>query len=271
MKIKTYIIDAFSEEAFKGNPAGVCLLEKPLTESQMLAIAAELNLSETAFLVPSPQDESNFSIRYFTPTVEIAFCGHATLASAKLVLDKRKLEKVTFVTHHNLVLQAIKEEEYISMRFPLYDYQPHPPLPNLYTALGLVTPLALYFSEDIKMLVLEVPTREILEQIKPDFSQLLQSTSSVNGLAVTTKSTDSEFDFYSRCFWPWVGINEDPVTGSAHSVLAKYWADRLQKTEMTAYQLSARGGHLHLTLIDEHTLEVRSQAQIVLEGTLQID
>ncbi|WP_205503863.1 PhzF family phenazine biosynthesis protein [Rufibacter psychrotolerans] len=270
MQIKTYIIDAFTKEAFKGNPAGVCLLEEPLPINQMQAIATELNLSETAFLVPVAQAVATFSIWYFTPTVEIAFCGHATLASAKLVLEKLALEQVTFITHHNLVLQAVKEAEAILMQFPLFDYQPQPVLPALFEALGLPASEHLYFSDALQLLILEVPDKETLQQLTPNFAQLLNSTEIAKGLAVTTRSPDAEFDFYSRCFWPWVGINEDPVTGSAHSVLARFWSDRLQKTELHAFQLSSRGGYLHLTIKDAHTLEVRSQAQMVLEGVLYL-
>ncbi|ALJ01599.1 PhzF family phenazine biosynthesis protein [Rufibacter tibetensis] len=270
MKIKTYIIDAFTQEAFKGNPAGVCLVEQPLSENQMQAIAAEMNLSETAFLVQRPEQDSSFDIRYFTPTVEIAFCGHATLASAKLVLEELGLEQVTFTTQHQLVLEAVKEENKILMQFPLYNYQPQASLPVVFEALSLPPSLPLFYSEPIQMLILEVPNKQTLLQLRPDFGHLLRLLDNVNGLAVTTRSEDLEYDFYSRCFWPWVGINEDPVTGSAHSALAKYWADKLRKTELRAFQLSARGGYLDLRIKNESTLEVRSQAQIVLEGVLHL-
>ncbi|GGK81687.1 PhzF family phenazine biosynthesis protein [Rufibacter glacialis] len=268
MNIKTYIVDAFTTEAFKGNPAGVCLLEEPLADGQMQAIAAELNLSETAFLRQQPEQVDKFDIRFFTPTVEMAFCGHATLASAKVVLDKIGLSRVTFRTHQNLVLQATKEKDNILMQFPLYGYQPLPHQPLVSEALGLPSTNHFYFAEEIQMLLLEVPDKATLLQITPDFPRLVKALDTVNGLAVTTKSEDQEYDFYTRCFWPWVGINEDPVTGSAHSALARFWADRLQKTELKAFQLSARGGFLHLKLKNDNILEVRSQAQIVLEGTL---
>ncbi|WP_210465090.1 PhzF family phenazine biosynthesis protein [Rufibacter roseolus] len=270
MKIKTYIIDAFTSQTFKGNPAGVCLLAEPLEERNMQAIAAEMNLSETAFLVQRRDAPEFFDIRYFTPTVEIAFCGHATLASAKLVLEKLGLEQVTFTTQHQLVLQALKEPDSILMQFPLYGYAPQADMLGVFEALNLPSTLPLYFSEAIQMLILEVTDKETLLQLRPDFGQLLRVVDIANGLAVTTRSEDPEFDFYSRCFWPWVGINEDPVTGSAHSVLAKYWSDRLHKTQLRAFQLSARGGYLHLNIKDGKTLEVRSQAQIVLEGELTL-
>jgi PhzF family phenazine biosynthesis protein len=271
MQVKTYIIDAFTREAFKGNPAGVCLLEESLPEHQMQAIAAELNLSETAFLLPRSGHPLTYDIRYFTPTTEIAFCGHATLASAKLVLDRLHQEQVTFVTQQELTLHAAKEADSILMQFPLYGYQLQTPMPVVNEALGISAALPLYFSEDIQMLLLEVPDKQTLLQLRPDFGHLVRLINSANGLAVTTKSEDPEFDFYSRCFWPWVGINEDPVTGSAHSVLAAFWAERLQKTELRAGQLSQRGGYLDLRIKNESTLEVRSQAQIVLEGVLHIE
>ncbi|MGV3538345.1 MAG: PhzF family phenazine biosynthesis protein [Rufibacter sp.] len=269
--IKTFIIDAFTQKSFSGNPAGVCLLETPLPEAAMQAIAAELNLSETAFLVPDSAAPSTFQIRYFTPTVEIAFCGHATLASAQLVLEKLGQRQVRFITGHGLELHAEKTHDAIQMLFPVYKPVPHPPIPGLAEALGLPAADNLHWSPDIQMLVLEVQDLQTLLAIQPDAARLQATSPTVKGLAVTTAPDNQEYDFYSRCFWPWVGIHEDPVTGSAHSVLGPYWAEKLQKQKLRAFQASARGGSMFLKVTGPTTLAVTAHAKIVLEGTLWLD
>lgn len=271
MKIKTYIIDSFTNEAFKGNPAGVCLLERELTVPTMQAIASELNLSETAFLIQHPSEDTKFSIRYFTPTVEIDFCGHATLAAAKLILHRLKKERVIFTTYHQLVITAMSEGETIKMEFPLYDTVEYPPNKKLHDAFGIQKPINSRFSKELSMLIIEVKDEETLLNIQPNFVAAIESTTELKELVVTCSSSkSSEYDFYSRCFCPWIGINEDPVTGSSHAVLAKYWGSKLRKTEMRAYQLSKRGGFMKLKIINDNTLEVSSNAHIMLEGTIEI-
>ena len=271
MKIKTYIIDAFTNEAFKGNPAGVCLLEKEIDVATMQSIASEINLSETAFLVQNKTDDTKFSIRYFTPLVEIVFCGHATLASAKLILHRLKKAQVEFTTHHQLIITATSEEDVIKMDFPLYDTIEYTPSQQLYDAFGIQNPVAVRFAKALDMLIIEVKNKEVLLNIKPDFLKALESSTEIKELVITCQSrNNSIYDFYSRCFCPWIGIDEDPVTGAAHTVLAKYWGDQLNKTEMLAYQASKRGGFMRLKIIGDSKLEVRSSAYIVLEGMLEI-
>ncbi len=269
MQIKTFIIDAFTNEAFKGNPAGVCLLDAPITESIMQSIASELNLSETAFLQQTTSGEQ-YNIRYFTPTVEIDFCGHATLASAKLVLDKLGKDKVEFTTRTQLKITANKEAEYLKMQFPIYQPVAYTPSDELLASFGITHPIATKYASELAMLLVEVKDKQTLLNISPNFPKALASSNTVKEVVVTTKSEEEAYDFYSRCFCPWLGINEDPVTGSVHSVLAKYWGDKLNKQELSAYQLSKRGGFLLLKILDNNSLEVRSNAQIVLEGMLNI-
>ncbi|MBA9077927.1 PhzF family phenazine biosynthesis protein [Rufibacter quisquiliarum] len=269
-QIQTFLIDAFTSQPFKGNPAGVCLLDSPLEPPLMQAIAAELNASETAFLVADASHSHTYSIRYFTPTVEIGFCGHATVAAAKLVLEKRKWPHVQFRTAQGLVLQAAPHESAVLLQFPLYLPKPYGPAPALWEALGLPAQPQVFLAEELHMLLLEVPSLEDLLLLRPDFTKLRQAVEGVKGLAVTTQTPDTPFDFQSRCFWPWVGIDEDPVTGSAHSALASYWSQRLQKKELKAYQCSRRGGSMELRITRDSTLEVKAFATIVLEGTLHL-
>lgn len=270
MQIHTFIIDAFTNKPFSGNPAGVCLIEEEIDEQVMQSIASELNLSETAFLCQKTNNEQ-YSIRYFTPTIEIDFCGHATLASAKVIFDKMNKKYVDFTTRKELKIEAISQGENIKMNFPLYktiDYKPNNKLLN---AFGILSPISLRFCIELDMLLIEVKDKRLLLNINPDFQKALESSQSIKEVVVTCKSEDEGYDFYSRCFCPWIGINEDPVTGASHSVLAKYWEEKLNKQNLSAFQLSNRGGFLNLKIVNEETLEVCSKAQIILEGKLSIE
>jgi PhzF family phenazine biosynthesis protein len=227
--MKVFIIDAFTDNAFKGNPAGVCLLESEITVETMQAIANELNLSETAFLSQSENSDTEYSVRYFTPTVEIDFCGHATLASAKLILHHLGKPTVKFTTFHNLRISAVSNNENIKMKFPLYDTTEYVPNKELYEAFGIDNPIATKFAKELDMLIIEVSDKATLINIKPNFIKAIQTSDSIKEVVVTAKSQDTEYDFYSRCFCPWIGIDEDPVTGASHSVLAKYWSNIFRK------------------------------------------
>jgi PhzF family phenazine biosynthesis protein len=266
MKIKTFLVDSFTDEAFKGNPAGVCLLDEKISEELMQNIAMEVNAAETAFVVKS--GENKFSIRYYSPQVEIPFCGHATVASAKVLFEKFNHEKVEFTTHHGLNLSASKYDDKLRMIFPVFENIP-------FSSDKILDGLQIASCEDVKYckdnqdLVVRVRDKETLQSISPDFNKLKAASSEFRGVCVTAPSKDDDYDFYSRFFAPAVGINEDPVTGSAHSVLAKYWSDILGKKELSAYQLSKRGGYLKLKILDDNTLEVISNAKITIEGELR--
>ena len=266
MKIKTFIVDSFTNTPFKGNPAGVCLLEEPMTPNIMQSIATELNLSETAFLLKT--ENNHFTIRYFTPTVEIDFCGHATLAASKIILDTLNHKTVDFTTYKGLQLNATLESEYIKMLFPLYETTAYSPNQQLNDAFGIENTISTRFSKELDMLIIEVKDKQTLLNIDPDYQKAIESSDTIKEVVITAKSEDSEYDFYSRCFCPWIGINEDPVTGASHSVLAKYWGDILHKKEMSAFQVSSRGGFLKLKIISDTALEVRSNARIIFEGEM---
>jgi PhzF family phenazine biosynthesis protein len=270
MKIRTFVVDAFTDQPFKGNAAGVCLLEQPLDEASMQKIASELKHSETAFVTLAPNANGQLPIRYFTPACEIAFCGHATLASSKIILEKVGEPQVGFRTHFHLELAAEKSNDGIRMKFPLYDSTPYTPKKEMLDVLGLDEVKATRYSKDVDMLLIEVADKEALLKIQPDFKQLAKSESGIEKLAITTRSKDGEYDFYSRCFCPWLGIDEDPVTGAVHTVLAKYWGDILGKKKMKAFQASERGGYLNLEIKNEKELEVTSQAHIILEGEINL-
>jgi PhzF family phenazine biosynthesis protein len=268
MNIKTFIVDSFTNTPFRGNPAGICLLEEAISIEIMQSIASELNLSETAFLLKT--ENNHFTIRYFTPTIEIDFCGHATLAASKIILDKFNNETVNFTTHKGLQLNANIEGEYIKMLFPLYQTTDYNTNQKLNDAFGIENAISTKFSKDLDMLIIEVKDKQTLLDINPDYQKAIESSKTIKEVVITSKSEDKDYDFYSRCFCPWIGINEDPVTGASHSVLAKYWSVILNKKEMSAFQLSDRGGFLKLKIINGTELEVRSNARIVFEGEIKL-
>ncbi len=246
-------------------------MENEISVETMQAIATEINLSETAFLKQNNNSDTDYSVRYFTPTVEIDFCGHATLASAKLILHHLQKSSVNFTTFRNLKLSATSQGEDIKMKFPIYETINFTPTKELYEVFDIKSPVATKFAKDLEMLVVEVQDKETLLNIKPDFVKAIQTSDKIKELVVTAKSKDKEYDFYSRCFCPWIGINEDPVTGASHSVLAKYWSEILGKSEMIAFQSSKRGGFMKLQILSDTELVVTSNAKIIFEGKMNIE
>lgn len=266
--MKTFIVDSFTDAPFKGNPAGVCIVESQLSEAIMLHVAQELNLSETAFIQPLGTSNT-FSIRYFSPKMEILLCGHATLASAKVVFATNELNEVHFINTQNLDLSAKESEGQIVMEFPIYETQPADAPPALLAALGIIAVKNAVYNEETRILLLEIADPQELAALDPDFSALYRSHNSINGVLVTAASGTDGYDFHSRYFWPWSGTNEDPVTGGTHTFLAKYWSPRLGKTKMKSFQSSKRTGFMEVELIDGK-LRIKGQAVIVLEGQLTI-
>lgn len=265
--ITTYIVDSFTSEPFKGNPAGVCLIEQELSDPLMLNIAKELGLSETAFV--RQLTTGNYSIRYFSPKMEIPLCGHATLASAKVLLHNHpELTQIQFITAEQLDLQIGREDETIIMEFPVYETEAAVAPPALLQALGIPNILNAVYNHETKILLLEIDDCFLLRSLSPDFPSLIQSHDQINGVLVTARSDENAYDFESRYFWPWSGTDEDPVTGGTHTFLAKYWGDRLGKQEMISFQCSERTGKMLVSLTDNNSVLIKGEACIVLEGRL---
>ena len=264
--MKTYIVDSFTNEPFKGNPAGVCFLQHEISEAKMLNIAREFGLSETAF-VQQTDKANTCTIRYFSPKKEIPLCGHATLASARIIFDKIDLDEIHFITVENLDLTVRRKNENIIMEFPVYDTiattVPHAML----EALGLKEINNAAYSSQNKIILLEIASPITLADLKPNYVALLNSHEKINGVLVTALSSNGDYDYHYRYFWPWAGKNEDPVTGGVQTFLAKYWSERLNKKIMKAYQSSVRTGYMGIELRGEKVL-LTSQAVVILEGNL---
>lgn len=259
--IRILQIDAFTDRPFAGNPAAVCLLEKEADSDWMQAVAAEMNLSETAFVRPI---EDGFELRWFTPLVEVDLCGHATLASAHGLWGEGVVSGAQPIRFHTKsgTLTCTRDGDFIELDFPATPLQEAEPNAGLIVALG-VEPVFVGKSKFDDLV--QVESEEAVRSLKPDFSQLREL--SMRGVMVTSVSDDPSFDFVSRFFAPGVGIDEDPVTGSAHCCLGPYWSERLGKTEMTAFQASARGGVVRVRVEGDRVL-LGGQAVTVLRGEL---
>jgi len=266
--METYIVDSFTNEAFKGNPAGVCILNAPISEDKMLKIAQELNLSETAF-IQQKEIKNQYSIRYFSPVMEIPLCGHATLASARVVFENSNLSEIQFTTFQNLELITKKAGNEITMEFPVYETELSIVSSELLNALGLTTINNCEYNRETNILLLEISSAEELGDLNPDFEALVKTHNTINGVLVTAAS-NGEYDFHSRYFWPWSGSNEDPVTGATHTFLAKYWSKRLNKTKMKSLQSSKRTGFMEVELIENNQLLIKGEAVLIFKGQLLI-
>lgn len=235
-KLKIYQVDAFTDKLFGGNPAAVCVLEKWLPEELMQNIAGENNLAETAFVVPKGDA---FEIRWFTPTVEVDLCGHATLASAFVLFELLGFQgnEILFKSRKSGDLKVIKEEDLFVLDFPTDEISLQPDLREITEALG-ITPKEVYKTRFAYLAVLN--SEEEIKELKPDFTSI--ASLDAGGLIIT--GPGHKVDFVSRFFAPQIGIPEDPVTGAIHTSLIPYWAKRLGKKNLTARQLSRRSGDL---------------------------
>jgi PhzF family phenazine biosynthesis protein len=262
MGIPFYLVDAFADRPFAGNPAVVCALATWREERWLQDVAAEMNQSDTAFVV---KNGTGFDLRWFTPKVEVSLCGHATLASAHALWQQglaNPKQEIHFSTKSGL-LNAARRGDEIELDFPLAPAQAAEPPADLLPALGVT---ARYVGRNQFDYLVEVESEAVLRQMKPDFTRLKNVAS--RGTIVTARSSDPRFDFVSRFFAPAVGLNEDPVTGSAHCCLGDFWHKRLGKSDLRAFQASARGGTLRVRVEGERVF-LAGKAVTVAAGELR--
>lgn len=265
--MKTYFVDAFTTEKFKGNPAAVCFPEKPLDKDIMQKVAFEIGFSETAFVVPI--GKGIYSIRFFTPLVEIPLCGHATLAASKVIFDSTLGDHIEFVNVQGISLHIDKNGDEMNMIFPVYTTDEVDVPSALIQALGIIKVYNQRFNPETNIILLEIESCEILRLLHPDFNALVKSHDKINGVLVTSAAKDGEYDFHYRYFWPWAGTHEDPVTGGVQTFLTKYWADKLQKTTLRAFQSSHRTGVMTTQLLNDK-VRITGNAVTVLEGQFKL-
>lgn len=259
MKLDLYQVDAFASKAFEGNPAAVCPLQEWLPEQQMQDIAMENNLSETAYFVKTG---STYNLRWFTPKIEVDLCGHATLASAHVLFEHLGYtgREIVFDTNSG-PLRVRKEGNRLVMNFPATKGRAVDPPADLMKALGVKTETV--FKADDYMVVLQ--NQQQVEELDPDF--FLLDEIETRGIIVTAPG--DEVDFVSRFFAPAAGINEDPVTGSAHTMMTPYWSERLDKKVLKARQVSKRGGDVYCTMLGDR-VEIAGEALTYMVGCINL-
>lgn len=266
MELDIYQVDSFTSVPFKGNPAGVCITENELDESLMFSIAEEMAVSETAFL-----SVSNMRLRWFTPKVEVNLCGHGTLAVAHILKENGFVscgETLMFDTLSG-ALSVTVQDKTIDMDFPsatistvVDDHA------TLLEHLGIIPNNVVFFGRFDAKFIIEIDSNDRLLDLNPNFDGLKALPG--RGVVVTAKSPSNEVDFVSRYFAPWVGVNEDPVTGSAHCALAVYWQGKLNKNRLKGYQASARGGFVEVELLDNKRVKLIGSAVTTLKGKICI-
>ncbi len=262
MKLNLVVIDAFADRAFTGNSAAVCMLPFEIPAHQMQQAALEMNLSETAFLLPQGD---GWNLRWFTPNQEVDLCGHATLAAAHMLGESNLLaegDTARFYTRSGL-LTAQRSGNMITLNFPVEPALPVPVPNGLEEALGADL---LYVGLNRMDYLVQLASETIVRSLQPNASLLAHMKA--RGVIVTAQSDNPQYHFVSRCFYPACGVNEDPVTGSAHCALAPFWAERLKITRFSAYQASARGGSLYVELLGDR-VELRGRAVTTMQCQMQ--
>lgn len=262
MKQKIYQVDAFTDKVFSGNPAAVCPLDQWLSDEVMQKIANENNLSETVFYV---KKDKQYQIRWFTPSVEVDLCGHATLAAAYVLFNYEKHNEniINFYSHRSGALSVTKKQDLLTLNFPTDTYK-EIELTEEITKCFNIKPKSAFKGKTDLLLIFD--NEEDIRNIIPKFELITKID--VRGIIITAKG--KEVDFVSRFFGPQSGVSEDPVTGSAHTTLTPYWAKQLGKTELTAIQLSERIGFLQCTYLNDR-VEISGQAKLYLTGEIFIE
>ncbi|WP_070963871.1 PhzF family phenazine biosynthesis protein [Vibrio sonorensis] len=263
MELDIYQVDAFAQRPFEGNPAGVCIVESALSEQMMQKIAAEMAVSETAFYCSKTQE-----LRWFTPEIEVALCGHGTLAVAHVLQQLGQAEEsIVFETKSGPLSVAFSASQ-IEMDFPLPRLNKEENENRFLKPLGIAKDeVVCSYSFDNKLMIV-VKKDVIVQKLTPDYSALKSLQG--RGILVTALSSDSNLDVISRYFAPWVGVNEDPVTGSAHCALAQYWCAELEQSKLQCFQASERGGRLTVTKLNSQRVLLSGQAVTTLKGKMYL-
>lgn len=261
MAHQLFQVDAFTKEPFKGNPAAVCLLDGPMSADGMQSLASEMNLSETAFLQPV---DGGWQLRWFTPTTEVDLCGHATLASARVLfetLSNLKGTPIRFWTHSG-ELQARWVEGKVELDFPAMAYEAMK-VPHQFVEIFGFHPVNAVFSGTFFLFEAQDP--RLIEEAQPNMKELIRLP--MPEVIITARTPDREYDFISRFFAPQLGVPEDPVTGSAHCLLTPYWSEKMGKKAFNAYQASPRGGWLHVEWVGDRVL-ISGDSALIFQAEL---
>jgi PhzF family phenazine biosynthesis protein len=265
MRAELFHVDAFTDRPFAGNPAAVCILTEKPEDAWLQSVASEMNLPETAFL---RREGTAWQLRWFTPAVEVDLCGHATLASAHVLWEAGYADPSRTLAFRTKSgdLFAARRNEMIELDFPALPATPADPPAGLIEALGVTLPR--FAGKNLFDTLLELPSERSVRDARPDFHAVAAACGSMRGVIITAPSDAPDFDFVSRFFAPAAGIDEDPVTGSAHCCLGPFWAQRLGKKELVGYQASRRGGTVRVRVLGKR-VGLGGRAVTVLRGELR--
>jgi PhzF family phenazine biosynthesis protein len=251
MLVRSFIIDTFTSEKCSGNPTAVCFTTEPLEHDTALLIARKYNVPVTAFIKCPEKDETEIPIHYFTTLKEIPACGHATLASAKMISELYADANPFFKTINDIPIQTRVHDDLITMTYPKYELVSYPVSEILLQSLQINKYNSAGFCPELETFFIELDSPALLKTIQPDYSKLIASSETIKEVVITSASGDTDYDFLLRSFCPWIGIDEDPVTGSVHSVLAGFWKEKLGKMNLKAYQASQQGGEIFVTALHD--------------------
>lgn len=269
METVTYIIDTFTETRFKGNPTGVCYFKHAVDDETLLALGNELGFPVSAFISKRSNGNDEYDIRYFTPTTEIPACGHATLAAAQAVLLEDKIGNPIFHTTNKIAIRTVYDDGLILMSYPKYELKAHEVSEEMMMSLGLKEYKSAGYSPELEAVFIEMKDASALKAVQPDYAQLVASSKEAKEVVLTSESDNDFHDYVLRSFCPWIGIDEDPVTGSVHSVLAGFWKERLHKDVFNVFQASERGGEILVKAFDDK-VEIGGRCVVILKGNLEL-
>jgi PhzF family phenazine biosynthesis protein len=245
-------LDTFTSNAFHGNPTPICYLADDIESETMLSVAKEFNQPVTGFI--KRLNAETFSIRYVTPAMEIPACGHATLAAAAVVAQAGELERVVFLTRNSNSIETVVKDGLVSMSYPKYKWKQARPSKELLESMGLEAYITAGICTELETLFIELKNAEALKGVSPDYQKMIASPDDIKEVVITSVSAEEGYDYLLRSFCPWIGIDEDPVTGSVQAALAPYWSARFNKRELKACQASERRGEFILDVKDDEVI-----------------
>ncbi len=267
MKAPFFLLDTFTTEKFRGNPTPVCLLDLFPVDQLLHQIALEFNAPVTAFL--RALGDRRYAIRYFSVTGEIPACGHATLGAATVLFRELKGERLTMITQESVQLEARQQSGRVAISYPRFGWSDMLIPAQTIEALGVRNTIGQLYSRELQTLFIELSDESEVVTAQPDFRLLEKSSTMIKEVVIMSAASGNSYDIVLRSFCPWIGIDEDPVTGSIHAVLGPYWKEKLGKDSIEVYQASARGGFIHVTVLPD-LVEIGGDCQWILEGQISV-
>ena len=266
---KFYLLDTFCKEPLQGNPTPICLLNKTLNTQKMAMLAKEFNAPVTAFIAPE-NSEGCANIRYFTLEGEIPACGHATLGAAFVLHHASSRKNIEFLTIEGVKIKSSEFNHMTYLAYPMYRWRDYPVPRELLKALAIEHLENHFYCDELKTLFIELKNPKRVRRVHPDFEKLRKSSDELKEVVVMSQSQSKNHDFVLRSFCPWIGIDEDPVTGSIHSVLGPYWKEKTGKADLIAYQASTRSGEIRVSVLPD-SVKIGGNSKIIVEGLLRLD